>query len=953
MTPGEREAIRRDLVAMLGESSVLSSVTDRKAYSYDAGIYREDPVLAVLPQNAEDVSRVVRWASERGIPLTPRSGGTNIAGSAIGPGIVLGVARMNRWDFSRAQEGSVRVEPGMILKELNDRLAPLDRFFAPDPSSGLACQIGGMIGTNAAGAHALKYGAMKENILSLDMIDAGGNLYRLAPKPLSPEEGPDLRSLPSGFSGVLERLPEWAPVLRQKRRQVSKNSSGYNLFDLADKLYPEHPGEGRVFDPVRLVTGAEGTLGIVTSAELLVRPVPARRVTVLAYFQNLSELGEAVSGINLLGPAALEMMDRRTLDLVGRSRYGIPPEADSMLLIEFDHEPMEELVEQTRKILDRFRLAAKPGVSFDPSEQLRMWQARHALFPTLYRYDGVRRPMNFADDVAVPVHRLVEVLQFLREFFQEIDIPVAVYGHIGNGNAHINPLMNLREPGSMETLLLISQTIHGAVIDRFEGVPCGEHGEGRVRAEFLPSVYGPEVYEMFCETKKLFDPRGILNPGVKISRTSFLTGIDVERVVKSCATCGKCNTVCPSFDITRNEAMGPRGWFQMLTDPAIAPDVPDSVLDACLNCKSCRAVCPAGVDVSDVVIDARARRGGDRVSRFFSRGLLDVSRMSRFVEFLGWSQKWWDRPFPRKVIEKVTRKLFRPVSKNARLPAALRLPRLRSRTLRSEMAEWTEEGGKTGDVAYFHGCAANYLDDGAGEAMIRILSRGKGQVVLPRQTCSGTPIETYGHRDLVASAARVNLESLSRFETIVTGCASCTLALKDLPRQFPEGSREEEWARELSGRVMHLAEYMMKDDQAGLRAEMIEKRQKGDDLPSVTYHSSCHLRAAGVSSEPVALLKEIFGQDFRPMMDSDRCAGGAGTYLLKNPENSEAVFRRKREAVLGSGADIVTTGCPACQIKLSDGLAGSVPARHLAVILAGYLTEDPVNKNGVSEKGAI
>jgi len=937
MTSSQRAAISRDLEGILGADGVLSSPTDRKAYSYDAGIYREDPILAVLPKNEEEVGRVVRWAGARGIPLTPRSGGTNITGGAIGAGIVLGLSRMNRWDFRDAVDGSVLVEPGMILKELNDRLSPLGRFFAPDPSSGQACQIGGMIGTNAAGAHALKYGAVKENILSLEMVGSDGNLYRIAPQALSPGEVPQVDSLPPGFRGVLEKLPVWAPVLREKRRNVTKNSSGYNLFDLAQKLYDDSI---RIFDPARLIVGAEGTLGVVTRAELLVRPVPRRRVTVLAYFLDLGDLGAAVARINELGPSALEMMDRRTLDLVGRERFGIPSSADSMLLIEFDSEPMEDLVRGTREILGKIRLADPPGVSFDPSEQLRMWQARHALFPTLYRYDGIRRPLNFADDVAVPVHRLVELLQFLREFFSGMDIPVAVYGHIGNGNAHINPLMNLSEPGSMERLLHISQEIHRTVIDRFEGVTCGEHGEGRVRAEFLPSVYGPDVYQMFCDTKRFFDPQGIFNPDVKISRKSFLEGIDVERVVKSCATCGKCNTVCPSFDITRNEAMGPRGWFQMLTDPGISKDVPASVLGACLNCKSCRTICPAGVDVSEVILSVRAERGGDPVSRFFSEQLLNTKRTSWIVEFLGKTQGLWDRPVFRRPLELMTRKLFRSVSENARIPASLKLPKLRKKTLRSSFYDLTEEGGRKGHVAYFHGCAANYLDDGVGEAMIRLLSRGKGRVVLPRQTCSGTPIETYGHRELTKSCARENLASLSGYEKIVTGCASCTLALKDLHHQFQEGSSDHEKAVDLSGRVVHIAQMMMEDGMRDLRGEMAENRRMKEGSLSVSYHSSCHLRAAGVVSEPVELLKEIFGDAFRPMMDSDRCAGGAGTYLLKNPEVSEMVFQRKREAVIESGAKTVTTGCPACQIKLSDGLSGDVSARHLAVLLSELLDEE-------------
>ena len=933
-------AILNDLRRMAGEDGVFDTPADRKSFSYDAGIYRIDPGAVVLPSTVEAAVSVLQYARENGFPLTLRSGGTNLGGGAIGPGIVMGMSRVREMDLSGAEEGFVEVGPGVILKELNDQLALKGRFFAPDPSSGLACQIGGMIGTNAAGAHALKYGAVKENVLALDFVPPGGDLVRLVPRILERGIG-DLEGeegMPAGFRGVLGHLSGWAPVLRQHRRKVSKNASGYNLFDLSERLFPEIPGKLPVWDPLRLVVGSEGTLGLVTRARLRVYPLPRRKLTILAFFLHLEDLGNAVAGLNRLAPSALEMLDRYTLDLLGRKRFGIPDEADSMLLIEFDHEPQEELLGAALDILKQYRAPEPPRVATGETEQKALWKARHALFPTLYKFDGVRRPLNFADDVAVPVHRLTELLAYLRQFFRDLDVPVALYGHIGNGNAHINPLLDLREPGSFDTLLTISRTIHQVVIEKFEGVPCGEHGEGRVRAEFLPDVYGPDVYRMFVETKRLFDPQGILNPGVKISRTSFLEHIDVERVSKPCATCGKCNTVCPSFDVLRQESMGARGWYQVLTDPAFRDNPPAEVIDSCLNCKSCRAVCPAGVDVSSVILEARARFRADPVTRAISRILLDPGKLERISGWLGRSQFIWDRPLFRKAIERLSRPLLRQVSKTAAIPSDLLLPRIRSRSLRKSFPDLTEEGGRSGDLAYFHGCAANTLDDGVGESMIRLLSLGPGRLVLPRQTCSGTPIETYGHRDLAREAARLNLESLARFPKIVTGCASCTLALKDLPTHFEEGSSDWEAARSLSGRVLHISQYMLEDGMGETLGKIREGalREKEGNR-SVTYHASCHLRAAGVVDEPHRLLKSVFEGGFREMVDEDRCAGGAGTYLLKNPAFSKEIFGRKSRAIHESGADTVTTGCPACQMTLSDRLGKDKEVRHLAVLLARYL----------------
>ncbi len=937
-SPSLSSALLSDLQRLLGAEKVLSEEVDRKAYSYDAGIHRIDPGAVVLPESPDDLERLLSFAASHGVPLTARSAGTNLTGAAIGPGISVAFTRMNRIDLSGLEEGWVEAGPGVILKELTDVLARQGYFFPPDPSSAQACQIGGMIGTNAAGAHALKYGATKENIHEITFMDREGRAAAVRPVPYRSWEEVATRLSHPAMQEVARRLPRWLPALLPRLPRVTKNSSGYNLFDMAREYERGQKGQGGTFDPVRLLVGSEGTLGFTLSAKLRILPLPRRRITVLAYFMTLSDLGAAVGEILPLGPSALEMMDRATLDLIGRDRFGIPRDADSLLLIEFDSEPQEELLLQTLTLLKRFSSPVAPQVATDPDHQKALWRARHALFPTLYRYDGVHRPINFADDVAVPVERLPELLGFLRDYFREEAVAVAVYGHIGNGNAHINPLLDVRETGTMERLLSISRTIHHTAIERFGGVPCGEHGEGRVRAEFLPLVYGQEIYDIFREVKHLFDPQGILAPGVKISETSFLENLDLDRVARPCATCGKCNTVCPSFDVLRTESQGARGWYQILADPALAA-VSDTILDGCLNCKSCRATCPAGVDVSRAILDARARRGGDPVSEKLFRKLLSGS-LDRILPWFGKSQHLWDRPSVRKILERASIPLMKKIAPTARIPASLRLPRLARKTLRDRYHSLTSEGGKVGDLAYFHGCAAQFFDDGIGDSMIQLLSRSSRRLVLPTQTCSGTPIETYGHAGLVRDAAQRNLESLTPYPVVVTGCASCTLALRDMPEHFEKGSPQHRQAQELAKRVVHISEYMLSEEMENVRMEIEENLEKHPFPGVLTYHESCHLRAAGITEAPHRLITSLFGERFRPMADSDRCAGGAGSYLIKNPDLSGRVFERKRSAVKESGATTVTTGCPACQIKLRDGLGKEIEVAHMALLLSRALSEN-------------
>ncbi|HXN06999.1 MAG TPA: FAD-linked oxidase C-terminal domain-containing protein, partial [Nitrospiria bacterium] len=352
---------------------------------------------------------------------------------------------------------------------------------------------------------------------------------------------------------------------------------------------------------------------------------------------------------------------------------------------------------------------------------------------------------------------------------------MAIYGHIGDGNTHVNPLLNLNDRSDFRKMESLSREIHAVVIEKFGGSLCGEHGDGRVRAEFLSSLYGEEVYALFKRVKKSFDPEGLMNPGVKISETPFTENIDYERYTKTCATCGKCNAVCPVYDVLGEESNAARGWFHILTAPDYSYEKAGRAVEACINCKSCRTVCPAGIDVSALVLkkrEERPNRAAQRMARLQSRESLFLG----IVKTLAWTQPLWDRRPVRYLIEAVSSFFLKKLAPTARIPASLTLPRLARRTLRERHSElW----GKDGTVAYFHGCAANYFDDGVGDAVIRQLRRRGIEPALPPQRCSGTPLQTYGLKREVLENARFNLQSLLKFDTVVTGCASCTLMLKD------------------------------------------------------------------------------------------------------------------------------------------------------------------------------
>lgn len=924
LLPHKTGSVAADLRRLLGVERVRDDAPTLTAYAVDASIYKIVPRAVVLAESEADIEQCLAYAVRQGVPLTPRAAGTNLTGSAIGPGIILDVSKLNRIVEVNREERWARVQPGIVYAELNRRLVSSGLLFGPDPSSGDMCKLGGMLANNSSGPHTLRYGSVKDNVLALRVCLASGWLNA---QPLGlddPALAGALRAHPS-LQTILRLVQDHAPTIRARRPTVSKNSCGYNLFGLVDGL------ERAQFDLPRLFVGSEGTLGVMSEATIRLVDRPKASATALLHFRHLEEVGEAIPHLLALSPSALEVMDGNTLNLIGRAAHGIPSDAAATLLAELDQEEggpgLEALAGRLISLCRRYRLAGEPAVAFEREQRDALWKARKALYPTLYRYDPRKKPINYVDDVVVRAERIGELIRYLEGYFGEQHIPVAIFGHIGNGNAHVVPLLDVNDQADFARMVEGHREIHETVLTRFGGSICGEHGDGRVRASFVRRMFGPELYALFVQVKRSLDPGGMLNPGVKISEAPFTEHIDFTRLSKPCATCAKCNSVCPVYDVFQSEDMSSRGWFEIVTAKDYSYLNSKRVVEACLNCKSCRTICPAGVDVSDLILQRRAEQP-NRLAGWIFRLQAQRWVFDLLLKVAAVTQPFWDRPAPRTWLERLTGPLLRGLAETAKIPRDLRLPRLATRHLPERYPALTVSGGRdqTGrTVAYFHGCAAKYFDDGVGDAVIAVLRQHGIEPALPPQRCSGTPIQTYGHTDLVLEAARFNLASFAPFDTVVTGCASCTLMLKDYPKLFEAGP-ERDSAERLAAKVRHVTEFVAASPQA-VRYRNEPGRRR------VTYHSSCHLRAAGVTKQPRQLLAKLPGVEFVEMQDADRCAGGAGTYLIKDYATSQKIFERKRRAIMESGADVVATSCPACMIQLKNGLDASVRVAHVAELL--------------------
>src|SRR2546426_520640 len=615
--PDKTRSIGHDLRRTLGADKVKDDFPTITAYSVDASIYKVVPKAVVTAETEEDIAATVSYAVSAGVPITPRAAGTNLTGSAVGEGIILDCGRMNRILELNVEERWVRVQPGLNLNEFNKKLEPPGHLSGPAPPSRDMCKRAGMPANNSAGPHTLRYGSVKDNVPAIRLhLPTGAWLPAETLAVGDPATGALLAAHPP-LAETLALVRKHADLIRSRKPKVSKNSTGYNLFGLVDGL------DQGIVDLPKLFVGSEGTLGVISEATLKLVEKPTATATALIHFKHLVDVGQAVFDLLPLTPMALEVMDANTLDLIGRAAHGVPADAAATLLAEFDGSvgtggassgpppagmglPITAILERVKAICRKYRLCQDPTIAVEKEHQEQLWKARNALYPTLYRYDAKKKPINYVDDVVVPADRIAELVQYLSSFFKHQDVNVAIFGHIGNGNAHIVPLLDVSDRHDFEAMVAGYHEIHQTVVTRFGGSICGEHGDGRVRAEFVPKYFGEELYALFKQVKAAFDPRTVLNPGVKISTTPFTEHIDYVRLSKPCATCGKCNSVCPVYDVFQSEDMSSRGWFEIVTAPGYEYLNSKRVVEACVNCKSCRTICPAGVDVSDLILQRRA-----------------------------------------------------------------------------------------------------------------------------------------------------------------------------------------------------------------------------------------------------------------------------------------------------------------------------------------------------------
>lgn len=504
---------------------VLTSESARNYFSTDASVFEVKPKIIVYPRNTSDVRKTNRFSwqlAERGkiLPITSRGKGSDVSGAAIGEGIILVFpAHMNRLIELDTGKGYARVQPGIIYKNIQNTLHTHGQFLPPYPASLDYSTIGGSIANNSSGEKSIKYGATDVFVKELDVVLANGELIhtmRLSKRELNRKKGL------TTFEGEVYRqidglLTDNADKIEKAKKNVTKNSTGYNLADVKRK-------DGS-FDLTPLMVGSQGTLGVITQATMNTAKYNPNTTLISAHFDDLDSAQKAILKLVDMGVSALEMVDKNLLQFVHDNNpqqlkdLVEEPFPEVLLLIEFDDVNDRKQKKGVKKAIKALSgLAKEYSVARDEHEREMLWKIRHSAAAVNWHDHDNKKAVPIIEDGIVPRAKFTQYIRGIHDLFEKYKLDVAIWGHAGDANLHVQPFLDLSKVGDRQKVFKIMDDYYELVLG-LGGSTSGEHNDGRLRGSFLPDVYGDEIYELFKKVKKVFDPYGTMNPGVKIDVT--------------------------------------------------------------------------------------------------------------------------------------------------------------------------------------------------------------------------------------------------------------------------------------------------------------------------------------------------------------------------------------------------------------------------------------------------
>jgi FAD/FMN-containing dehydrogenase/Fe-S oxidoreductase len=957
----------------------------RGIYATDASEYQERPLAVALPRSAADVGELVRFAAARRVPLVPRAAGTSLAGQVVGGGIVVDAGRhLHRIIAVDTERRRVRVEPGVVRNDLNRFLAPQGLFFPPETSTAGWAMIGGMVGNNSCGSNSIAWGTTRDHLVSARGFLADGSEASFGP--LSAAEFAAKLAGPDSLETRIYRLA--ADMLGDEatrdliraafpRPEVTRRNTGYALDALMDAACFD-PASDKPFNFCKLLAGSEGTLFFGVEYELDLIPLPPPGGLLCVHCRSVDEALRAT--VIVMRPdrdpaaraTACELIDDKILGCTkdnleqARNRSFVVGEPGAVLVVEFRDADRAALEARLRGIEAELRAAglgyAYPllfGVDAD-----KVWELRRAGQGLINNLPGDARPREIVEDTAVAVADLpAYIAEFDRLLAERYGIDCVHYAHAGAGELHLRPLFDLRTKAGLAMFRGVATDV-AALVKKYRGSLSGEHGDGRLRGEFIRSMVGDDCYRLFERVKQSFDPAGIFNPGKIVAAPPMDTALrilpgepeprretvfrfaeagGVLRAAEKCTGVGQCRkpaaaggTMCPSYMATRDEEHTTRARAnllrQALADPATAdpwrrPELA-AVMDLCLSCKACKSECPSNVDMARLKAEWQQHVHDAAGTPWRSRMVADSAATLRRLAAVPWL---YNLAATAPGLSRVTKSIMG-------FAAGRSLPPLPGGTLR---AWWRRRGGprgsgRLGRVHLFCDEFTDTLDVAIGIASVELLERLGWEVLIPDHADSGRAQFSKG---LVREARDLAIRNVELLSDRVTDEAplvgiepSAILSFRDeYPDLVPE--RMEAAARRLAGRTWLIDEFLARSAAAGA----IGPADFDDEARRILVHGHCHQKALSTVEHTATILR--LPRNHLVTVIPSGCCGMAGSfgYEREHFETSMQIgelvlFPAVRSA---DASTVIAAPGTSCRHQIHDGTGRE--SRHPVEILHAAL----------------
>ena len=899
--------------------------TMRKLYATDASAYKEMPLAVAIPKNNDDIKLLIDFAIDQNTSLIPRTAGTSLAGQVVGGGIIVDVSKYFTGILEvNTEEKWVRVQPGVIRDELNMHLKPYGLYFGPETSTANRAMIGGMIGNNSCGSNSVVYGSTREHLLSVDCFLSDGSFTSFTKEsPSSFQEKCQGKNV-SGeteqalYQQIWEMLsnPINSDRIDQEfpKKSIERRNTGYAI-DLLKESSP-FTATATDFNFCKLIAGSEGTLAFITEAKLSLDPLPPKETALLCiHCHSIRESLEANLVALNFSPSACELMDHYILERTKDNRqqrdnrFFINGDPAAILVVELKREE-QNVLEKDLQDLQKALGVKNLGYHFSivtGEDVKKVWTLRKAGLGLLSNIPGDAKPAPVIEDTAVDVNDLPDYIDDFNKILKKHELYCVHYAHAGSGELHLRPILNLKTEEGNRMFKTIANEI-AELVKKYKGSLSGEHGDGRLRGEYIPFMIGEANYKLIRDVKNCWDPKHIFNPNKIVDTPPMNTSLrftpeqktpeftsvldfsntqGILRAAEQCNGSGDCRktplsggTMCPSFMATRNEKDTTRARANILREVLThsekenrfdSEEIKD-VLDLCLSCKGCKSECPSNVDMGKLKAEF--------THQYYQSNKIPLRTrlISKFATFSKWGSmapRLHNFAFSNPNISGLI-KNFMGIAEERSMPL-LANTTLRNWFLKEKahLHSIAKQGSITKKVYLFCDEFTNYNDVLIGQKSIQLLSRLGYTVEIPNHEESG---RTYLSKGMLTKAKKIAETNIGLFKDIISEESpligiepSAILSFRDEYIDLTRGELKSA-AKTLAENCLSIEEFIAKEKEAG----HIQSEQFTTKKQLVKLHGHCHQKALSslVPSKQMLSLPKGYKVQLIP----SGCCGMAGSF---------------------------------------------------------------------------